>query len=308
MEFLCTLLRLSPDRLKEVLFWYLKRKGMSPVNEDGYIYAEGDIPILLVAHMDTVFDEPPKFLSYFAENDMLYNPVGGLGGDDRCGVYAILKLLEKYKPHILFTEDEEIGAIGARKAAKNLPKPDVKYMIEFDRSGSNDCVFYTCGNQNFKDYVETFGFKTAIGSFTDIKVLGEAWDIAAVNLSSGYYNEHTENEYVVFSELQKTIDRADRMIRDLKNVLPFDYQTKRYTYSYHTGYNNFNNDYYNFEAELQAYLDDLNDRFDDYSTPTLVFGETKISLPKPEPRPRSKRLSDLIKKLTDDLNNNRKGL
>ena len=181
-------------------------------------------------------------------------------------------------------------------------------MIEFDRSGSNDCVFYTCGNQNFKDYVETFGFKTAIGSFTDIKVLGEAWDIAAVNLSSGYYNEHTENEYVVFSELQKTIDRADRMIRDLKNVLPFDYQTKRYTYSYHTGYNNFNNDYYNFEAELQAYLDDLNDRFDDYSTPTLVFGETKISLPKPEPRPRSKRLSDLIKKLTDDLNNNRKGL
>ena len=224
------LLRLNPVLLKKVLYWYLKAKRMSPVNNEDYLYAEGDIPVLLVAHMDTVFDEPPSVIECDKKSGFIYNPFGGLGGDDRCGIYAILKLLEKHRPHVLFTDGEEIGGVGAYKAVKTLPKPDVKYIIEFDRRGSNDCVFYDCGNQNFMDYVEAFGFETDYGTFTDISILGEEWDIAAVNLSSGYYHEHTKNEYVLFGELEKTIERADNMIKDLKNAPYYDHQTVFYSF------------------------------------------------------------------------------
>ena len=93
---------------------------MNPIFEDGYLYAKGDMPVLLVAHMDTVFEEPPKRVFYKENEDKIYNPDGGLGGDDRCGIYAIMKLLGKYRPYVLFTEDEEIGCIGAEKAVEKL--------------------------------------------------------------------------------------------------------------------------------------------------------------------------------------------
>lgn len=235
MNKLAHLLRLTQEELKVEVYNYLQQKKMKPIYDDGFVYAEGNIPILLVAHMDTVFDEPPKRLFYNKKEDKIFNPNGGLGGDDRCGVYAIMKLLEKYSPYILFTEDEEIGCIGAEKTVDKLPKPKVKYIIEFDRRGSNDCVFYDCGNEEFMDYIESFGFETDYGSCSDISILGSEWDIASVNLSSGYYNEHTEEEYIIFHELKNTIARAEKMLREYKKAKYFDYQEIKYTPKSYTG-------------------------------------------------------------------------
>lgn len=228
MEKLAHLLKLTQEELKVEVYNYLQQKKMKPIYEDGFIYAKGDIPILLVAHMDTVFDETPKRLFYNKKEDKIFNPDGGLGGDDRCGVYAIMRLLEKYRSHVLFTEDEEIGCIGAEKTVDKLPKPNVKYIIEFDRRGKDDCVFYDCGNEDFMDYIESFGFKTDYGTCSDISVLGSVWDIASVNLSSGYYHEHTEKEYVIFNQLQKTINRAKYMLKVVKKAPYFDYQEIKY--------------------------------------------------------------------------------
>lgn len=224
MEDLLYLLTLTKEDLKSVLYQYLKIKQMNPTFEDGFVYAEGEMPVLLVAHMDTVFSRPPIKINYDMYEDIIYNPYGGLGGDDRCGVYAIIKLLEKYKPHVLFTEDEEIGCIGAQKAVNKLKAPNVKYIIEFDRKGNNDCVFYDCDNKDFINYIESFGFKTNYGTYSDILILGSSWDIATVNLSSGYYNEHTQNEYIVFKHLIKTIRRTDKMLKELEKAPYFDYQ------------------------------------------------------------------------------------
>lgn len=141
-------------------------------------------------------------------------------------------MLKKYNPHVLFTEDEEIGCIGASKAVEKLDIPDVKYIVEFDRRGKNDCVFYDCGNEKFIDYVESFGFKTDYGTCSDISILGSVWDIASVNLSSGYYNEHTEKEYIIFNQLLKTINRADKMLKKLKKTQYFDYQEIQYIPKY----------------------------------------------------------------------------
>lgn len=239
MRELVHLLKQPKEDLKLELYDYLKKKKLSPIFEDGFVYAEGDIPILLVAHMDTVFEKPPKSLSYDIREDMLYSSNGGIDGDDRCGIYAIMKILKKYKPHVLFTEDEEIGCIGALKTVNTLAKPNVKYIIEFDRRGSNDCVFYECGNREFMDYIESFGFVTEYGTCSDISVLGSKWNIAAVNLSSGYYHEHTDREYIIFHELQNNIKRVQKMLEDYKKVPYFDYQKITYVPKY---YNQFYDD------------------------------------------------------------------
>ena len=227
MKELLYLLRLDEQALKCYLYNILIKKNMNPECEDGYLYGEGDIPVLLVAHMDTVFETKPKNIVYQAKTDKLFNPSGGLGGDDRCGIYAILSLLEKYTPHVLFTEDEEIGCVGASKAIQKMITPNVKYIIEFDRRGKNDCVFYDCNNLDFIDYIESFGFNLNYGTYSDISILGSAWDIAAANLSVGYYNEHTENEYVIYNELLETINKAENMLKEITKAPYFDYQKNK---------------------------------------------------------------------------------
>lgn len=72
---------------------------------------------------------------------------------------------------MLFTEDEEKGCIGIEKAVEKFAKSNVKYTIEFDRRGKDDC-----GDEKFMEYIETFGFKTDYGTCSDISVLGSAWD------------------------------------------------------------------------------------------------------------------------------------
>lgn len=222
MEELVNLLRMNQKELKEFLYNQLNNKNMNPLSEDGFLYAEGKIPVLLVAHMDTVDSRPPE--NIICKKNIIYNSNGIIGGDDRCGIYAILKLLENNSFYVLFTEDEEIGCVGAKKAIERLDIPDVKYIIEFDRKGEYDCVFYDCGNKEFMDYIEDFGFLTDFGSYSDIAVLGKAWNIASVNISSGYYNEHTSDEYIVFSILEKNIRKVNRMLKKIDKAPFFDYK------------------------------------------------------------------------------------
>lgn len=217
------LLKLDENELKNELYEYLINMKMNPQKEDGFIYVKGDIPVLLVAHMDTVCLSTPTNIIYQQELDKIYNPDGILGGDDRCGIYIILELLKKYRPYVLFTEDEEKECIGAKKAVNKISIPDVKYIIEFDRRGQNDCVFYECDNKEFINYIESFGFKTNYGTYSDILFLGKAWNIATVNLSVGYYNEHTKDEYIVFHEVIETLKKASNMLDEIENASYYSY-------------------------------------------------------------------------------------
>jgi di/tripeptidase len=219
-------LKLSQEDLKYYLYFLLCEKNMNPVYREGFLYGEGNIPVLLVAHLDTVSEEPPTMIQYIVEEDKLYNPDGILGGDDRCGVYAIMKLLDVYRPHVLFTEDEEKDKNGAWKAVCGVrnPKEKFKYIIEIDRRNKDDAVYYDCGNYDFMAYVKNFGYKKNYGSSSDISILGRVWDIAAVNVSAGFHEEHTNNEYVAFRELVENILRVEKMLKDIENAPYFDYK------------------------------------------------------------------------------------
>ena len=206
---------------------YYPKSKIHQTNE--YIYAVGSIPIALVAHLDTVWeDAPPQFILFDSFKNVMWAP-DGLGADDRAGCLAILEIL-KYglRPHVILTTDEEVGGLGANAlAAKPCPFRDLRYMIELDRRGKNDCVFYDCESKPFMEYVETFGFKTAIGSFSDISMLCGSWQVCGVNLSIGYYNEHTHKEVLFLNSMYNTIARVIKML-SVKNIPKYKWEGLSY--------------------------------------------------------------------------------
>lgn len=216
LEMFKAIAKLDQPSLKSMLSKLLKDiNGYTVYEHETYIAAEGDIPIVLIAHMDTVFSLPPKDFYYDPKKGALWSP-DGLGADDRAGVFAILKIIGSgLRPHIVFTTDEEVGGIGASDVAQNKDFfGDVRYIIQLDRRGSEDCVFYDCDNIEFIDYVEQFGFKETWGTFSDISIICPAWKVAGVNLSVGYYNEHNFWEILIAPQMMATIEKVKVMLSE----------------------------------------------------------------------------------------------
>jgi hypothetical protein len=210
--------------LKKQLEVELTQLGRKVEVQDGFLYSSGLHPVLLIAHMDTVhITQPTQFYI-----DKSKDPEGylfaseGIGGDDRCGVYIIMEILKEIDCHVLFTEDEELGGLGAQKFTQSKIIPDVQFIVEFDRRGKDDAVFYECAGQDFKEFVEQYGFCYNFGSFSDISWVSPYMEIAAVNLSSGYYNAHTKNEYICISDVDSIIERALPLIRNVEQKFIHD--------------------------------------------------------------------------------------
>jgi len=243
---------MTTEELKINLKYKLKEYYKSVIATDDYIYVEGTIPIMLVAHMDTVYKEPPTNLYLDKKQNVIYSETG-LGADDRAGIIAITIMLEKgYKPYILFCDEEEVGGLGATKAAKELPIPNVNVIVELDRAGSNDYVTYRCDNNELDKWVEKFGFVRAEGTFSDISFLCPQWGIAGVNLSIGYYNQHSKNEFLNLTEFFDIIQRVELILQS-PPVEQLEYITASYkqldgyeTYGYTGGYD----DAYGYDSIL----------------------------------------------------------
>lgn len=215
---------LSQAEMHKTLSTYLKGKYKNVIIQKEYIVAIGDIPIALVAHMDTVFYQQMTHMYYDPRKSILWSPEG-LGADDRAGIFIILQIIQSgLRPSIILTTDEEKGGIGAQKLAKTVcPIPSLRYMIQLDRHGANDCVFYDCANDDFIDYIESFGFSEAIGSFSDISFLMPAWKICGVNLSVGYNDEHSVSETLNVNLMYRTLNIVKKMLAE--DTIPhFEYK------------------------------------------------------------------------------------
>lgn len=238
MKTFTDIVKLNQMELKAYLKKYLLSKKYEPKCEDGFLYAKGNIPILLVAHMDTVHKDTVKEIKTVTneKGQKVYSSPQGIGGDDRCGCYIIMECIkEGNRPSVLFLEDEEIGCVGAKKFTHTsyINNLDVNFMVELDRRGSKDAVFYSCDNKEFTKFIEAnTDHKLAYGSCSDISTLMPASKIAGVNLSCGYYNEHTLTHTVVYEEVMDTLDNVIDLCCVCKNVeKPFEYVAKSYSYS-----------------------------------------------------------------------------
>lgn len=294
-----SLCKMSQEELKAHVEAELKKAYSKVISEDGFVYAKGTAPLLLTAHLDTVHYEPVKVFYEETKTEdgitkhILSSPQG-IGGDDRCGVYIILQLVSAAKdpkklPSVLFCEDEETGGEGSHKFVKTEYVEELKklkFFVELDRRGDSDAVFYECGNLDFQDWIqEQTNYKENWGSFSDISVLSPATDVASVNLSVGYYKEHTLEETVVLEEMEHTKTVVQNLIcksRSRKRKA-FDYQKEQYVYNNYSyggygGYGRYNQytdwwDYYDesYMAEtkklqLEAEKQKMNFKYDDAIT------------------------------------------
>lgn len=214
------------------------------VSTPAFVYAIGDIPVALVAHADTVFKLPPALDQFYydQERDVIWNP-DGMGADDRAGIFAIIQILKKYnlRPHIVITTGEESGCIGSGKLIAHTQEfpAELKFMIQLDRRNRNDSVFYDCDNPKFEKFINKFGFKTEWGTFTDISILAPVWDVAAVNLSIGYEDEHHEIERLHVDWMYETIGKVVEILQYVeahKDMDPFEYIPLYYTYTSYGAY------------------------------------------------------------------------
>ena len=214
------ILRMRQKELKHYLAGHLKKLGYETVKKKGFLYAEGTVPVLLVAHLDTVHNELPHIICRSEDGRYIMSPQG-IGGDDRCGVYMILQIISEVRCHVLFCEDEETGGQGAKAFERSGIQIDVNYIVEVDRRGNNDAVFYNCDNPKFSEFVCSFGFREAMGSFSDISVVAPYLKTAAVNISAGYYNEHRLHEVIDWSAMQNNVERIKQMVQTETGKYPY---------------------------------------------------------------------------------------
>ena len=96
--------QLTQASLLKIMGRYLESKFEKVYRTQEYIVAVGDIPVAIVAHLDTVFTTPPENIFYDRVKNVMWSP-DGLGADDRAGIWAIIKIIKttKLRPHIIFT-------------------------------------------------------------------------------------------------------------------------------------------------------------------------------------------------------------
>ena len=153
----------------------------------------------------------------------------GIGGDDKCGVYACLTLLKEL-PYLkaAFFVSEETGCQGSKRADKEFFK-NVGYAIQFDApenwmvtencSGEvlfdRNSEFFTECDQVLKESMNQDDMLYMVHPYTDVYALKSQFPFSCINFSIGYYDYHTENEYVVLEDVENGIEMGRKMIERL---------------------------------------------------------------------------------------------
>lgn len=215
------ILKMDQETLKMYLESFLKKAGYEVVNEDGFLYAKGTDAVLLAAHMDRHPVHKTLVKKITKEKNInghaKWSSPQGICGDDRCGVWIIMNVIQEHHPSVIFCEDEEIGCIGSMKFSESqyVKNLGVNYIVQIDRHGSHDAVFYENDNREFIAWIEEkTGYKEAHGTWTDIGNLMPASGIAGVNLSSGYYLEHSYDEYIIMEEMYQTMKVVGKLVAE----------------------------------------------------------------------------------------------
>ena len=196
---------------------------------DSFVYVPGarNDRVLLVAHADTFFDTYAGENIIELEEDTYFSGNGdvGIGADDRAGC-AILWLLRDMGHSLLITNSEEYGSISANRIATRLPAlydelNAHNYMIEFDRRHADDYKTYNIPiTDEFLRFIETSTGYHDAGKTSSTDIVHLCGEICGVNLSVGYYYEHTPDECLVFAEWMNTLEISRRMLEGQQKKFP----------------------------------------------------------------------------------------
>ena len=169
-------------------------------------------------------DEKVSCLKAYTEDG---NPTG-IGGDDKCGIFICLELLKQLdKVKIGLFVSEETGCHGSSKCDENFLK-DVGYITQYDAPG-NHLISEICSGvrlferdseffeKTLKVIENSFGNEMLVQShpYTDISQLKKKIDVCCINMSCGYYNMHSNTEFVSIQDVENAITAGLNMVKEL---------------------------------------------------------------------------------------------
>lgn len=228
-------------RMFAYLIRQLKAMGCKYYTYNGCIYAtkgKANLYPCIVSHMDTVH--------YIEENltpvEINGNITGfnaytmqqtGIGGDDKVGIFIALQCLSFFDNiKVVFFRDEETGCEGSYDADNNF-FDDCSFILQCDRRGNNDFINVAGNTQlssnEFQKDVEPilkqYGYKFNDGMMTDVMALKECGIVCSMaNISCGYYNPHTAQEYVNINDVSNCLYMVKHIIYEMAgNEYPCKY-------------------------------------------------------------------------------------
>lgn len=219
------------------------------LNESNYVFVEKFIDMLETYCLATIeefndyYDNFEEEEDYCEENDEFYEVVIDLemdrikgegkcrvlGGDDKCGVFIALKVAEMLPDlplKILFTVQEESGCIGISHFIDNKLEffDDVKYSLTIDRREGDNLLWSQCGKRSCDDEFAAKLSREGVKVGIPVKLMdGSVADVIyirdhvpnSVNMSAGYYRAHSNDEYIVPSEVDNIIDWVKNILTNV---------------------------------------------------------------------------------------------
>lgn len=203
--------------------------GVTHRTIDGNMYViKGDAEIYpcVVAHTDTVHrmcHDTEVFISgdILFSMDMKKVSQNGTGGDDKCGIWVALECLKRFDNiKAVFFRDEERGCLGSGVCDMSFFE-DTGMVLQSDRRGRKDLTDFIGSqpmlNKEFKeaaqDIINEHGRLFVTGGMTDVQRLAErGLKVCAANMSCGYYEPHTDKEYINLQHMQEAFDFTAALI------------------------------------------------------------------------------------------------
>ena len=264
VEYIC-------DELEKIHGVTFYRDNMMNIYATKGILEEGEFYPMFIAHTDTVHNKIDKIVVKeeklkrpytFGKNfdDTLVDVLKaydvndlptGIGGDDKCGIFICLELLKQLdKVKIGLFVSEETGCHGSSKCDENFLQ-DVGYITQYDAPGNHliteicsgvrlferDGEFFT---KTSKVITESFGNEMLVQShpYTDISQLKKKIDVSCINMSCGYYNMHSPQEFISIEDVKCAIEAGKNMVKEL-GYKKYEYQYKPIVYTPTTIMNSF---------------------------------------------------------------------
>lgn len=192
----------------------------------------------MVAHMDTVHEIHGKGITLVTIDDKVtgFNASEmrqcGIGGDDKCGIYAALHCMNHLSLcKAAFFVDEEVGCVGSYDCDLAFFE-DCRFILQADRRGNDDFVTHISGPLSSKKFLkdadpilEKFGYDHCHGMMSDVMALRDQFvGVSCANMSAGYYNPHSEQEYIDLVDLENVCLMMEAMGREMTSSYPFVYK------------------------------------------------------------------------------------
>lgn len=203
---------------EDLQVYTLFKCSFSVTDNLNYWYKPGTNGILLVSHVDTItrcnsekHGQKKRELELTEFAGIIRATGSVLGADDRSGCFAISEILKDKELRncgVLLTNFEEAGGKGVKRFIQDHPQilNTYKIFVEIDREGVDQFTHYMEEiDPLINDLCEQFNFNFNQGSYSDVADLSRHYKIPHVNLSAGYYNQHTKWEYLDYLTLSNIL-------------------------------------------------------------------------------------------------------